>query len=130
MKLQLTHWHYPYTCEKHAWHVRTPFKAITVHGLAATLGAVATALVIVLLAAWVSLIGSAYMLGAVTWGAAVVSMALAVDGRGTQAALLSMTAVALVLFAWLQVSVASGFVVAAAALVAAWVVPQVFARLK
>ena len=56
--------------------------------------------------------------------------ALAIDGRGAKALMLAMMAVALVALAWLQVSLAAGFVVPAAALVAPWVAAAVFRWLK
>ena len=112
------------------WQLRIPAMVITLRDVVAVLGALAVVVVTVLLAAWMSTIGSGNVLAGGTWGAAVVFAALAVDGRGAKALMLAMMAVVLVALAWLQVSLAAGFVVPAAALLAPWLAAEVFRRLR
>ena len=116
--------------EARDWQLRIPAIVITLRDVIAVLGALAVVVVTVLLAAWMSTIGSGNVLAGGTWGAAIVFTALAVDGRGAKALMLAMMAVVLVALAWLQLSLAAGFVVPAAALVAPWLAVGVFQRLR
>jgi hypothetical protein len=103
---------------------------LTLRDMLAGLSAIAAVVVAVLLAAWVATVGSGHVLAGGTWGAAVVFAALTVDGWGPKSILLGLTAAALVLLAWLQASVATGYVVLATGLVAPWIAAWVFRRLR
>jgi hypothetical protein len=103
---------------------------ITFRDMVAALSAIAAVVVAVMLAAWVSTFGSGHVLAGGTWGAAIVFTALMVDGWGPQSVLLGLTAAVLALLAWLQLSVATGFLVLAAGSVAPWVAAWVFRRLR
>ena len=129
MKPLATHWPVWCPCEAHSWQIRIPATVITFRDMLAALSAIAAVVVAVLLAAWVATIGSGHVLAGGTWGAAIVFAALAVDEWGPKSVLLGLTAAALILLAWLQASVAAGFVILGAGLVAPWIAAWVFRRL-
>jgi hypothetical protein len=130
MKSQVLNGPIRFYADARDWQLRIPAMVITLRDVIAVLGALAVVVVAVLLAAWMSTIGSGNALAGSTWGAAIVFAALAVDGRGMKALVLALTATVLMVLAWLQLSLAAGFVILAAALVAPWPAAEVFRRLR
>ena len=107
-----------------------PTVAISISETLAAFSAVVSTTLIVFLSIWVASMEVSNISAAVTWGLGFVFAGLAVDGRGLTALLQVITAVSLLLLAYLQNYISADFVIAAGALLATWSAGIVFRQLK
>jgi len=94
------------------------------------LSAVTVATAAIMLSIWVAGMDISSIIGAGTWGVAIIFFALAVDSRTTAALLQLSTGGALIGLAWLQYAVSPDYTVVAGVLVAGWMAVAVFRWLK
>jgi len=109
---------------------RLPEVVISIREILALLSAVTVATAAIMVSIWVAGMDISSIIGAGTWGAAIVFFALAVDSRTTVALLLLSTGSALIGLAWLQYAVSPDYTVVAGVLMAGWIAVAVFKRLK
>lgn len=96
----------------------------------ALLGAVTTAISIVMFSVWIAGTEMQSTYSALTWGLGFIFLAMAVDNRMSTAALQLMTGVALLVLAWLQSAVSVDFTIVTGLLVALWAAAALFRQLR
>lgn len=111
------------------FQIRIPAITISVRDTLVVLSASVLVAALILLAVWVSGLDVRNVVSAASWGAAIVFLGLAIDSRPRRAVLQSLTALALVLLAWLQLAVAPEWVIASALLLAPWLSASLVKRL-
>lgn len=111
------------------FQIRIPAITISVRDTLVVLSASVLVAALILLAVWVSGLDVRNVVSAASWGAAIVFLGLAIDSRPRRALLQSLTALALVLLAWLQLAVAPEWVIASALLLAPWLSASLVKRL-
>lgn len=109
---------------------RLPEMAISVREILALLSAVTVATATIILSIWVSGMDISPVVGAGTWGIAIIFFAWAVDSGKAAAILQLSTGVALVTLAWLQYAVSPDCTVVAGGLLAGWLAVALFKWLK
>jgi hypothetical protein len=112
-----------------AFQVRIPAITISVRDSLVVLSAAVLVSAFILLSVWVAGLDARNAVSAASWGIAIVFLAFAIDSRPRKAVLQSLTALALVVLAWLQLTVAPEWVIATAALLAPWLAASLVKRL-
>ena len=130
MKTYSAHFHREHRFQLSALQVHIPAMVISARDILTLLGALTVASAIVILSIWTAGTDSGNILGAASWGVALVFMALAVDSQAAAAVLKVLTGGALAVLAWLQSSVSPDYVILSGILVAAWIGVAVFRRLQ
>lgn len=108
--------------------IRIPSITISVRDTLGVLSAAVLVSGLVLLAVWVAGLAIGNVVSAAGWGAAIVFLGLAIDSRPREALLRALTALGLVVLAWLQLVVAPEWVIASVLLLAPWLVAALFKR--
>ena len=103
---------------------------ISIREILALLSAVTVATTAIMLSIWVAGMDISPIIGAGTWGVAIIFFALAVDSRTATALLQLSTGGALIVLAWLQNAVSPDYTVVSGVLMAGWIAVVVFKRLK
>lgn len=116
--------------QMNTWQIRIPAVVISVHQVVAVLSAIALLTVFIILSVWVSELGLRSQVAGMGWGASMVFLALAVDNHAGRALLQLLTALALMILAWLQYNVASEWVIVSAALLAPWLTSGLYGWLQ
>lgn len=111
------------------FQIRIPAITISVRDTLVVLSASVLVAALILLAVWVSGLDVRNVVSAASWGIAIMFLGLAIDSRPRRAMLQSLTALVLVLLAWLQLAVATEWVIASALLLAPWLVTCLVKRL-
>lgn len=111
------------------FQIRIPAITLSVRDGLMLLSAAVLVSALVLLSVWVSGLDLRNVVAATGWGIATVFLALAIDARPRRAVLQSLTALALVILAWLQLTVAPEWVIATALLLAPWLAAGLVRRL-
>jgi fatty acid desaturase len=122
---------------KHHHHLRNPAESRAVPVMVdsfretlALLGAVSAAIAIVMFSVWVIGTPMQAIYSAMTWGAGLIFLAMAVDSSVSTAFLKAVTGLGLLFLAWLQGSVSADFTVVTGMLIALWVAASLFRRLR
>lgn len=111
------------------FQIRIPALTISVRDILVVLSASVLVSALILLAVWVSGLGVSNVVSATSWGAAMVFLALAIDSQPRRAILQALTALGLVILAWLQLVVAPEWVIASAIILAPWLSASLIKRL-
>ena len=111
------------------FQVRIPSITISVRDSLVVLSAAVLVSALILLSVWVSGLGVSNIVSAASWGIAVMFLAFAIDSRPRKAVFQSLTALALVVVAWLQLVFAPEWVIASALLLAPWLAASLVKRL-
>jgi len=111
------------------FQIRIPSITISVRDSLVVLSAAVLVSATILLSVWVSGLDVRNIVSAASWGIAVMFLAFAIDSRPRKAVLQSLTALALVILAWLQLAVAPEWVIASALLIAPWLAASMVKRL-
>ena len=107
-----------------------PDMVISIREILALLSAVTVATAAIMLSIWLAGMDINPIIGAGTWGVAIIFFALAVDSRRATALLQLSSGGALVVLAWLQYAVSPDYTVVSGVLMAGWIAVVVFKRLK
>ena len=113
-----------------AFQVRIPAITISVRDSLVVLSAAVLVSTLILLSVWVSGLDVGNTVSSAIWGIAIVFLAFAIDSHPRRAVMQSLTAFALVVLAWLQLTVAPEWVIASALLLAPWLVAGLVKRLQ
>lgn len=111
------------------FQIRIPSITISVRDSLVVLSAAVLVSALILLSVWVSGLGASNIVSAASWGIAIMFLAFAIDSRPRKAVLQSLTALALVMLAWLQLAVAPEWVIASALLLSPWLAADLVKRL-
>jgi len=112
------------------WQIRIPAMVISVRHVLAVLSAVALVAALVILSVGISEMDMGTYVAGAGWGVALIFLALALDNDTGKAALQVLTALALVVLAWLQFSIATEWVIVSAALVSPWLASGTYRLLQ
>jgi hypothetical protein len=112
-----------------AARVQLPAMAHSIREILALLGAATAAVAVIMISVWLTGLEISNILGAGTWGAAFVFLALAVDAHKLTAILQGVTGVALLVLAWLQKTVSPDYMIVSGVVIAIWIAVVVFRRL-
>lgn len=112
------------------FQVRIPAITISVRDTLVVLSAAVLVSALILLSVWVSGLGLQNVVSGAGWGVAMIFLARAIDSYPRRAVLQSLTALGLVVLAWLQLAFSPEWVIASALLVAPWLVASVIKRLR
>ena len=121
--------------QEHLIHIRTkrggfPSELVSPREVLATLSAITAATAIILISVLAAGVEFTNIIAASTWALAFAFFALAVDNRGPNAVIQSLSGLTLIVLAWLQVNVSSDYSIAAGVLVATWVAVSLFRQLR
>jgi len=111
------------------FQIRIPSITISVRDSLVVLSAAVLVSALILLSVWVSGLDVRNIVSASSWGIAIMFLAFAIDSRPRKAVLQLLTAVALVVLAWLQLAIAPEWVIASALLLAPWLSLSLVKRL-
>ena len=130
MKTLTAHVHKPRQLHSTAVQDHLPEMVISIREVLALLSAVTVATAVIMLSIWVAGMDISSVIGAGTWGVAIVFFALAVDSRTTAALLQLATGGALIGLAWLQHAVSPDYTIVSGVLMAGWMAVALFKWLK
>ena len=130
MKSLTAHFPCHFIRQENTWQIRIPAMVIPIRDVLAAASAVIVAAATIMLSLWLAEVGSVNELAAIGWGLGLVFLALAADSQASRAVLQTLTALALILMAWLQLAVAPEWLMASAVLLSPWLACSVFKRLR
>jgi len=130
MKTLTAYVHKPRQLHSTAVQDRLPEMVVSIREILDLLSAVTVATAAIMLSIWVAGMDISSIIGAGTWGVAIVFFALAVDSRTTAALLQLSTGGALIGLAWLQHAVSPDYTVVSGVLMAGWIAVAVFKLLR
>lgn len=130
MKLLTAHFPCQLIQQENTWQIHIPAIVIPIRDVLAAASAVIVVAATIMLSMWVAEVVSVNVLAALGWVLGLVFLALAADSRASRAVLQALTALALILLAWLQFVVAPEWLMASAVLLSPWLACSVFKRLR